>query len=376
MTSGRPLFLHIGLQKTGTSYLQSIFWRSQEELRRQGLDLVPGSKRSTFHLMLQVRGRYNPEFDPAEADRALDRFPGQLKAARGTRALTSEESLAPAKPEQIDRLMQACQDREVHLILTVRDLARQIPSAWQEQVKAGSPLEYDAYLDRLIEQEGEPDSAEWRNKDIPAILDRWDAFVPAKRIHVVTVPPSGSDRQALLRRYCSVLDVDPEPLNLDLGAPNEALGRAQAELLRRVNARLDERYRRRDVYGEIGKRLFAVGVLGPQKGERIKVPEAYAEWCSRVSARYVERIAEGGYHVVGDLAELAPSPAVFAADAEGPTEADVADAATAALATMLTSQMSRLRRRKARQVVTSSSRLGRAVRSLRQYRPKTARTTA
>jgi len=365
MTSRRPLYLHIGLQKTGTSYLQSVFWESQDELQRQGLDLVPDSKRATFHLMLQVRDRYNPAVDPAAAGKALERYPRQLAAANGSRALTSEESLAPAKPEQIERLMAACQDREVHLILTMRDLARSIPSAWQEQVKAGSPQTYDAYLDQLVRQQGNADSPLWRNKDIPAILDRWEASVPAERIHIVTVPPSGSDPQALLHRYCSVLDVDPETLRRESGARNEALGRVQAELLRRVNSELDESFRRRDVYGDIGKRLFAMGILGPQRGERLKVPEVHQEWCAEVSARYVERLAGRGYHVSGDLADLMPSPSAFGPEAERPSDAEIAEAATVALASLLTSQMTKLRRRKASsQDTTASGRLSRAARTL------------
>ena len=79
----RRLYLHIGLQKTGTSYLQSIMWRNQDLLRELGLDLVPPSKRETFHLMLNVRDRYRPEFDPPAAASALKRLPGQLASASG-----------------------------------------------------------------------------------------------------------------------------------------------------------------------------------------------------------------------------------------------------------------------------------------------------
>ncbi len=80
----RRLYLHIGLQKTGTSYLQSIMWRNQDLLRELGLDLVPPSKRETFHLMLDVRERYRPEFDPPAVATALQRLPGA--ARRGLRS--------------------------------------------------------------------------------------------------------------------------------------------------------------------------------------------------------------------------------------------------------------------------------------------------
>ena len=346
---GDPLFLHIGLQKTGTSYLQSIFWQSQDSLRAQGLDMVPGSKRDTFWLMLRVRGRYNPEFDPPAVARALDRLPAALARAVSGRALVSEESLAPADQAQIQELMDACAGREVHVVVTVRDLARQIPSAWQQTLQGGGADSFPAYLDRLRKNEGKPNGRLWRNKDVVGVLERWREFVPPERIHVVTVPPSGSDPELLLKRFCSVIGVDEGLLDREVAKSNSALRHVHAEVLRRVNANLDRSHRRRDVYGDIGKRYFAVRVLGDADGggEKVKLPRSLEPWCTEVSQRFVDHIAGGGYDVVGDLDDLLPTGSAFADRMQEPTADEVADAASAALATVLTGQMDKLRNRRA-----------------------------
>jgi hypothetical protein len=342
------LYVHIGLQKTGTSYLQSIFWLNQDELRRQGLDMVPGSKRETFNLMLRVRDRFRPEFDPPAVASALDKFPAALAAATGSRALLSEESLAPATDAQIRALLDACSEREVHLVVTLRDLGRQIPSAWQQLLQSGGSIGYDDYLRRLRKGEGKPDGAYWNNKDVPAILAAWSAHVPAERIHVVTVPPSGSAPELLLRRFCSVLGVDADHLDKQVARSNESIGRVQAEVLRRVNSLLPQEFRRRDVYGDIGKRFFAVKVLGIQGGRKTVVPQEYEEWVRAVSQKYVDAIVVGGYDVVGDLEDLRPLPSAFSADEVAPDEAEVSEVATQALATMLGKEMTKLRKRRAR----------------------------
>ena len=163
----------MGLQKTGTSYLQSIFWHNQSELARQGLDLVPGSKRDTFHLMLNVRERYQPDFDPPEVAGALAALPGQLARLSGTRALITEESLASATDDQIRNLLAACSDREVHLMVTLRDLGRQIPSAWQQVLQSGGTVSFERYLRRLAKQRGQADSKLWVNKDVVGVLRRY-----------------------------------------------------------------------------------------------------------------------------------------------------------------------------------------------------------
>ena len=342
---GAPLFIHIGLQKTGTSYLQSIFWQSVDSLREQGLDMVPGSKRETFHLMLDVRARYNPEFDPPEVAEALAGLPALLTRSTGTRALITEESFAASDHDQIERLLEACAGRDVHVVVTLRDLARQIPSAWQQSLQGGSAEKFGKYLKRMTRSEGTGSRA-WRNKDIPEILGRWARHVPADRIHVVTVPPSGNDPEVLLRRYCDVLGVDAARLNREVARSNESLRHIHAEVLRRVNDRLASDFRRRDVYGDIGKRFFAVRILGRDGGRRIQVPRSLEEWCREVSARHVEFIKSSGFDVVGDLSDLIPAASSFS---DGPTkarEAEVADAATEAIALMLSGQMEKLRMRR------------------------------
>lgn len=361
---GAPLFIHIGLQKTGTSYLQSIFWQSVETLSDQGLDMVPGSKRETFHLMLDVRGRFNPEFDPPEVGDALAKLPGQLASSSGTRALVTEESLAEADPEQIRRLLAACGDREVHVILTVRDLARQIPSAWQQSLQGGSATKFSGFLKRLTRNDGRSTSRAWANKDLPEILGRWSDQVPAERVHVVTVPPAGNDPELLLRRFCSVLDVEAEQLDREVARSNESLRHVNAEVLRRVNGALDRDFRRRDVYGDIGKRFFAVRILGRDGGRRIQVPRKHEEWCREVSARHIDVIRRAGFDVIGDLADLEPAATSFTDEPVTPKESEVADAATEALALILTGQMQKLRQRRSRH--SAPTPLGRVRRLLRR----------
>ncbi len=346
MPSPRPVFVHIGLQKTGTSYLQSIFWQSQAELTRQGLDMVPGSKRDTFHLMLCVRDRYNPEFDPPEVAEALDRLPAALAAAKGSRALISEECLAVATHDQIKSLLAACAGREVHVIVTLRDLGRQIPSAWQQLLQSGGSVKFNAYLRRLQKTEHRHRAKYWVEKNVIEILDRWAEHVPESRIHLVTVPPPGSDPDALLERFGQVVGIDVSRLNREVGRLNKSIGRNQAEVLSLVNSHLDKVNRRRNVYGEVGKRYFAVKVLGAQPGERILVPDQYRDWVHQVSERHVRRIEAGNFQVVGDLQDLVSVDATFASGSVRPADGDLVDVATIALAQMLDERMENQRNRR------------------------------
>ncbi|GAA1478616.1 hypothetical protein GCM10009623_30620 [Nocardioides aestuarii] len=333
----RRVFLHLGLQKTGTSYLQGVLQQNAGVLADQGLDLLPAGRREAFELMLVVRDRFNPERDPASAAGALERFSAALDAAPGDRALVSQESLAASRPPQVRRLLDACGDREVHVVLTVRDLARQLPSSWQQELKSGKTESWGDYLARLRDyQERGLTRHPWIQLDPPTVLARWAEHLAPERIHVVTVPPRGSRTDLLLARFCEVLGVDPATLEPSARASNTSLGMAQAELLRRVNGELSAEHRRRQVYGDVGKRFFASQVLGQQQGDRILVPDDVRGWCVAVAEQQAEAIREAGYDVVGTLEDLRCFESAFDPGDPTPAEPDVAAAAVAALGTVLT----------------------------------------
>lgn len=345
----RPLYLHIGLQKTGTSYLQGLFLGSQDVLREHGLDVHPRHRREAYWLMLDVRDRFRPH-DPPQAREVLRDLPATLRSATGRAALVSEESFSPAEDHQVQRLLDACGDREVHVVVTARDLGRQIPSVWQQGLQSGRSITFPDYLARLHKTQGTP-APIWWQKDLPAVLEKWGRHVPAERIHVVTVPPSGADKDLLLQRFCSVLGIDPALLDQSsVGRANRGLRLEQAEVLRRVNAGIPDELKRRDVYGDVGKRGFSVKVLGGEEGRRILLPRSEAAWCQELSEAYVEHVRSGGYTVVGDLEDLLPREESFAHDEQEVSEEQVAEVALSALTTMVSRQLETHMRRKDRRV--------------------------
>ncbi len=344
-----PIYLHVGLKKTGTSYLQGVAWASREALAAQGLALVPGAQREMFDLMLDVRDRYDPEADPARVRGALDRLPGQVRAAGARAALVSEESLSVATREQADRMRAALAGCEVHLVLTVRDLARQVPSAWQQSVQARGSIPFDRYVDAVVRGAGPGARRFRRSQDVLDVLDRWAGGLPPERVHLVTVPQRGAPPGVLAERFFGLLGVDPA--GLSEGATfNHSIGRVQAELLARVNGRLPDAARRRDRYGDVGKRYFAQQVLAAQTGRPARMPAAWQSWCVERADEVVAAVRDRGYDVVGDLADLRPDPASFAAqDAEPVTDGELLEAAEEALAALLVDRVAETDERRARQ---------------------------
>ena len=360
MTPPRRAFVHIGLPKTGTSYLQSILWNSRPVLAEQDLELLPSTKAATFNLMLAVRGLLREDLDSPAAFTALSQFQEEAASTTRSRIVVSQELLAGATRKQIAGFLGALDGYEVHVVLTLRDLARHVPSAWQQHVKARGTTTFVDFVDDVVDEESHRHPA----FDPLRVLDRWSSAVPPERTHVVTLPRPGSSPTILLERFCAVLDLDPASLNTDTDVTNTSLGLVQAELLRRVNIALGDRLpHARAGYREQGKRFLVRGVLRAQGGEPPRLPKRLAPWCLERSEAIRARLATDGYQIVGELDDLLPDASAFADEEQEVTDAELAAAGSAALATVLA-----VRAEEAQRLAALKRRLGQQRRMIRSQR--------
>jgi len=230
------LYLHVGLMKTGTTYLQSLCKDNAAELAEQGIYYPTGPDApSQRHAVWDLVGRR------AKGARD-DRITGQWKALTNSVArapeptvLLSEEYLASANVRLARRVVAGFPDREVHVLVTARDLGRVLASAWQEDVKNDTTRTWAQYI-AAIRDPGtrgqDPARSFWMRHDLTAIIDTWASVVGAERVHIVTVPPAGAPRDLLLQRIASVVGFDPSRLTSQ-PRPNESLGAPATEVLRR-----------------------------------------------------------------------------------------------------------------------------------------------
>ncbi len=330
----RQLFLHVGSPKTGTTFLQGSVWASREQLAAQGLEL-PLRRGEHFRAALAVRELLDPEVDRPEWFDVLDRLHAALASSSAPRTLVTHEFLAAATEEQASGFVDSFPDYEVHIVLTARDLGRQVPAEWQQQIQHRRMMTYPHFLTSL--RDGHPDVQHfWAAQDTADVARRWSARLPPERVHVVTVPPPGAPRGLLLERFSQVIGVDPARLNTGAAQGNDSMGLAQAELLRRVNVALGDRLpSSRAGYSRVAKDHLAQRLLATQPGERPGLPlEAY-DWCEPVARRIIDAITTAGYSVVGDLHDLLPLRSTTEPMSLEVADSELVAAAVEALAGML-----------------------------------------
>jgi hypothetical protein len=346
MTQAAPrVFVHVGSPKTGTTFLQSVLWRQQDLAADQGL-LLPGRRFHDHYLAtLDVRGLAEGSEHRQDAVGMWRRLVDRVETHAGP-SLLSHELFSGATAAQASAAMEAfAPTTEVNLVITVRDLLRQVPAEWQEHVKhrhAGTLPDFVRGLRR--------DEAHrtwfWRVQDFAGVAERWGAGLPSTRIHVVTVPPQGSDPRELWNRFAALLGLDPATFDLDVPRSNTSLGLEQTELLRRVNAELGDRLPIPGPYPRVVKNVLAQQVLASRPGAPLRLDADDARFAAEASSSIATRLGSAGYAVHGTLDDLRLDPDA-SARAAGP--AGYAQASDGELLDEATFAMVRLLERVARQ---------------------------
>jgi hypothetical protein len=329
---GRRVFVHIGLPKTGTTYLQAAMWSNKDRLRRAGV-LVPGA-RHRRHLLASLDIRE----DARLARRAGDiTTPWQdlVDEAAGFRGdvLVSHEFFGAAAPQHVQRMVDSFPGDELHAVVTARPLTDLFVSRWQEWIKNGGALPIDEWPAR----KGYDPANEWGwgSFDLHDILHRWSQVLPRERIHLLPVAPRSESPEELWLRFCEVIGVDGSRLPAPTEPANPSLGVVEVELLRRVTPHLTDFMTAGD-RGRWVRGYLAEGGVLPESGERFRAGEqVYDEQLLPRTRRAVELVAEGGFDVRGDAALLEPQPLPDRRHPSEVTDAELVESAAQTIAAML-----------------------------------------
>ena len=329
------VFLHIGLPKTGTTYLQTVMWADRERMRAQGV-LLPGRERRD-HLWSTRIIREDPNLPTYEerVRESWDVLKAEIAAWDGT-ALISHEFFAGAAPDQAARMVADLAPAEVHLVVTAREPVGLYSGGWQESLKNRDARTMPEFAEAEVSES--PMSVwNWRTLDVRLVLERWAPTVPADRVHVLPLPRPGAPRELLWQRFAGLVGLDPGSFDLSPTFPNESMGVVEAETLRRVNLHLkDEDFERPFDRGVYIRTFLADERLATRGGERYWPTEAILDECRTRAVEAVRHIETSGYDVIGDARDLlVPDTLEPRRQVDSVTDEEVAEVAVELVGRML-----------------------------------------
>jgi hypothetical protein len=331
------VYVHIGPHKSGTTFIQQVLAHNERVLARQST-LFPGNsyqeQREAVLELMQASRRSHADVSEL---RHWRRLVAEVKAWRGDKVVLSVENLDNAVELAVRRLVEALAPADVHVVYTARDLTQVIPAMWHTRMRNRYTQPWQRYMKPVRDA---ADSSGWprhlRGQDPRLVLPVWEQLVGRDRIHVVTVPPSGSDPALLWQRFCTAVGLRADDFSLDVPRVNKSLGTAETDLLRRLNKKLPDEVSRK-TYDRWVQVFLARQVLEPRPGQqKFGLPPDDVLLVRKYAEQIVDFLREGGYEVVGDLQDLVPSEAdPYAVAPDTATDAQVLDVAVDALAALL-----------------------------------------
>lgn len=328
----RDIYFHVGLPKTGTSYVQQALFRGREKLAADGV-LIPCD--SVDDQTLAVWDFIGRRPRGAQLPRVVGAWPRTLESIQqwnGDKVVFSHESLVGARPGQVRKLKHSLSDDRVHIVVTVRDLARTVVSSWQQELGKRRTWTWPEYI-AAVRDVGEGSASAgvgfWLRQDPLRVIKLWADDLPPERVHVVVLPPAGAPSEVLQQRFAAAVDIDPSSMEPVDKAINTSVGVAGAEALRRLNLALE---------GSLNERQYIRVVQTPvlralrqmKSDRRIALPPEHLDWATSWATDLSSTLSERGYDVIGSLEDLVPRPVDSEAAPDAVSDAELTEAILAA----------------------------------------------
>ncbi|MFF4830435.1 hypothetical protein [Streptomyces sp. NPDC001315] len=334
--------LHIGPHKTGTTAVQGALFAAKDALPAHGV-AFPAHSRHPMEAALAACARPAMMGDTVPTDKHWLRLLELVEATGKATSVVSSEFFADAQDDAtvariVEQLggtgappLERSRARgRVHVLVTLRPLARIMPSQWQQYVQNGLRMGYEDWLEHMLRKAPyeKPNPSFWQRHRHDRLVERWVRAVGAERVTVVVV--DDRDRGGLLRTFEALLGLPENLLQPVPDTANRSLTLAETEMLRNLN----KEFRGNGLPDELYSKLVRNGAVMHMKNAcsptpqdvKIVTPLWAVEAAAEIGAEMAGRIGSMGVRVLGDpgLLSLAPKPAGDSAPAEARIAPEVA----------------------------------------------------
>ncbi|MFJ9560798.1 hypothetical protein ACIRQQ_12240 [Streptomyces fuscichromogenes] len=306
--------LHIGPHKTGTTAIQGALFAAKDELPGHGVEF-PASTRHPMEAALAACARPAMIGDVVPTEQHWTRLLKQVEATGSRTSVISSEFFADAPDDEtVARIVEQLGGERVHVLVTLRPLAKIMPSQWQQYVQNGLRMGYEDWLEHMLRKAPyeKPNPSFWHRHRHDRLVERWVRAAGADRVTVVVV--DDRDRDGLMRTFEALLGLPEKFLQPVPDAANRSLTLAETEMLRKLNVE----FRGNGLPDELYSKLVRNGAVMHMKNScsptaadvKISTPDWAVEAAGRIGAEMVERIAAMGVRVLGEPALLHALPVI------------------------------------------------------------------
>ena len=298
--------LHIGPHKTGTSSLQGAFHLARPKLAAQSVHYA-GPSRQPMQAAHAVVGTKRLHEHPS-----IERWDGLLREIRGSEAkriVISSEAFAAGNSAAVRRVVTDLDPSRIHVAITLRPLARIMPSQWQQFVQGGSVTPFEDWLTATLADTDPRRGGFWRRHRHDRLVKRWADVAGIDRLTVVVV--DDRDHDLVLRRFEQLTGLSDGTLVEDRRVREPLDDAARDRGGPRVQRRLQRSRARSAPPGSRDARRrgpdHEAGQARPA-WPKVEMPRWALQQVGALQLEMIDAIAASGVRVIGDLETLTAIP--------------------------------------------------------------------
>jgi hypothetical protein len=316
------VLLHVGPHKTGTTAIQGALHQSRKAMKRHGV-VYAGRERQHMMAALAVTGGKGLHGAPAAGEADWRRLVRQVERTTQKRVVVSSEFFDGADDATARQVVEQLGGDRVHVVITLRPLAKILPSAWQQYVRNRLRMSYLDWLDAMLNQPpyNKPTVTFWQRHHHDVQVERWVAAAGVDRVLVVVLDES--DRLSLMRTFEQLLDLPDGFLKPETGWTNRSLTAAETELVRLLNGTFHDHEWPDEVYHNFVRRgaIRYAQRRAPAADEGgILTPKWALERVAEIGAAAATKIEGLGVRIVGDISTLGQLPSSGVLESAEPPE--------------------------------------------------------
>lgn len=302
--------LHIGPHKTGTTSLQNSIRANREEILRQGVYYGAPEGRLASNRIARSLLRL-PFKNPNEVVdyREWEDQVARVRASSASRVIVSGEEFSFCEKREIQTLLNDLGKDRVHVVITVRPLAKVLPSQWQLDLRGSfTSSSFDEWLGWTLKPRGARRIAQligvphpfWFRHRHDQLAARWADAIGPDRVSVVVV--DDRDHRVLLTAFERLLGLTRGTLLPVDGKSNPSLSAQEIAIILRVQQLLQERgliFADRVRSRQIQRRLLSIRPR-LSSDQKIALPQWAVSAVSDLSRSVYDGLIASGVRIIGN----------------------------------------------------------------------------
>lgn len=302
--------LHIGPHKTGTTSLQNSIRANREEILRQGVFYGAPEGRLASNRIARSLLRL-PFKNPNEVVdyREWEEQVARVRASDAPRVIVSGEEFSFCEKREIQTVLNELDQDRVHVVVTVRPLAKVLPSQWQLDLRGSfTSGSFDEWLRWTLKPRGARRIAQmigvphpfWFRHRHDELAARWAKEIGADRVSVVVV--DDRNHRVLLAAFEHLLGLSEGTLQPVEGKSNPSLSAQEIAIILRVQQLLQEKgllFAERVRSRQIQRRLLSIR---PRLAtdQKIELPQWAVPEVGELSRSVYEGLISSGVRIIGE----------------------------------------------------------------------------